>query len=691
MMQKSESIFLISVKPVIITFIIIINFYGCEKNIQITKQILANKDFKIIPGFCKECLPDNEILALAKFKLEDQYPVTPEVKSRPANKDSFHPLLTLEPYLTTLDNRAMLNIISDEVDGIAIAKLIDWLESSGYLIRHNGMILLEYSFPIENVPSPFISSMAQAELVYLASVSYALTARKKDIELARGALHSFEIDYRKGGVLAIDKEFGGAPWYLEYANVDMEQGQLLFVLNGFIHALHILAKTMELNLNDEMPGLSNIYHEGLKGLKAAISAYELPWGWSMYDRTGENRATAGYHLYQSILLKEIALREDDSQISTVADRWISFYTHKLPYLKIVPSSDRDESSLLIHFKGIYPHPYLTEEGTATFLYEVAPSKKFAVRAVTTNSFNSPVGSIHFSQNVEFAQIPSNAKKIQVWWENDWLGLPSVYKMFNVSEYVKQNDGNQCLGRWLPAIDTDGGREELKGIRTNKYDILYSKISDMNIYQSWLNNPKRKIRLNQGFIPSRKKLSLKQNQIIVGFRGNYDGKGPGKFWHSIKVISAADLSGYQANRVLIQLKKLNLNPSIYPYMELPLIVSEASSVVISAVLSDGSRISRNFPINDSRSEIQKLIINWESFPRYQNKLIDTIDVRIILPKESRSGRMAFCTPTLVSGVEGFLSILDCIEDEYGVFRTELNHNTRIGIPAAYFKMLFNDEM
>lgn len=686
----SKKIFFISLKIFFITFIILINFYGCMKSFQIQREIAETKAVKIIPAFCKECLPDSKIISLAKFKVDCQYPANPEVKSRSANKGSFHPLLTLEPYLTTLDNRAMLNIIYREVDGKAIADLVDWLESSGHLIRHNGMILLQYPFPIENVPAPFISSMAQAELVYLASVSYVLTGRKRDIDLARGALASFEVDYRDGGVLVMDTDFGGNPWYLEYANPTINRGQLLFVLNGFVHALHILAKTMELNLTEEMPRLPIIYRQGLKGLKDAVSAYELPWGWSMYDRTGENRATAGYHLYQSILLKEIATREEDSLLSTIAGRWISFYTYKLPYLNITSSSPKNEFNIFIHFKGIYPHSYLSEEGTSTFLYESDSGKKKAVRAMTTNSFNSTVGNVHFSQNVEFAEILSKAKKIQVWWENDWLGLPSVYKMFDVDNYALKKE-NISLGRWISVNDLDSGSEDLKGLRTNRYDIIYSKLSDRNLYQSWLENPKRKIRLKKGFMPSRQILSLKQDQLVVGFRGKYGDKGPGKSWHTIKIIPAAKLSGYQANRVLIQLKRLNINPSIYPYMELPLLVSQATSVVIAAVLSDGSRIARNFPINDSRKEIQKLIINWESFPRFQNKPIHKVDIRIILPEDNRSDEMAFCTPTLVSGVEGFLSILDCTAEKPGVFLTELNHNTRIGLPAAYFKMLFDDVM
>lgn len=308
--NTSKKISIIGSTVIVLSFIILI--------------ILYVKKYEIAPAFCKECIPDSETCSLLDFRVVDQYPVSVEAKSIRPN--SFHPLLTLAPYLRVLDNRAMLGIISKKVDGTALNELIDWIENSGYLIKRNNMVLLEYPFPIDNVPSPFISSMVQAGLVYLSSVSYVLTGRKKDIELAKGALHSFEVDYRKGGVLVIDKEMGGTPWYLEYANPTMESKQLLFVLNGFLYALHTLAKTLELNLTDELPQLSSIYYNGLKSLKAAFSTYELPWGWSMYDRTGENRATAGYHAYQSILLKEIALRENDPQLSDVADRWISFYT-----------------------------------------------------------------------------------------------------------------------------------------------------------------------------------------------------------------------------------------------------------------------------------------------------------------------------------------------------------------------------
>jgi hypothetical protein len=141
---------------------------------------------RIVPAFCQYRLPDADMLKIANLPLPVRYP------SEPPPIHPFHPLLSLMPYLVALDNRALQGKIVKEDDGPAISALLDWQERSGQLVRRDGMTVLEYPVPTEQIPAPFISSMSQAGLAYLASVCYALTGEKKYLAHANEALRNWK-------------------------------------------------------------------------------------------------------------------------------------------------------------------------------------------------------------------------------------------------------------------------------------------------------------------------------------------------------------------------------------------------------------------------------------------------------------------------------------------------------------------
>jgi D-glucuronyl C5-epimerase C-terminus len=232
------------------------------------------------------------------------------------------------PYLVPLDNRALLGEVSAQGDGAAIAALIDHLRSSPYLEQRGAMRVLVYPDAIEQVPAPFISSMSQSGLAYLASISFLATGRSADLDLAREVLESFRVSIEQGGLRSDE---GPGAWYEEYATPALPKEKRLFVLNGFVYALHNLAKMLSMGMDAYLPELPEIYAQGLVGLREALPQYETTFGWSYYDRTGENRATAAYHSFQTLLIRDLGCRDNDPILLGTADRWWDMYKQKMPF------------------------------------------------------------------------------------------------------------------------------------------------------------------------------------------------------------------------------------------------------------------------------------------------------------------------------------------------------------------------
>jgi hypothetical protein len=637
---------------------------------------------RIVPSFCLDRLPDAELLKMINLPLPDHYP------SAPPDIRPFHPLQTLMPYLVALDNRALQGKIVKDVDGPALAALLDWLESSRNLIRRDGMAVLEYPVGTEQIPAPFISSMTQAGLTYLASAGYALTGKKKYLDLAREALTAFQLDYRKGGVKVRDEAYGGHDWYEEYATPALEPKNLLFVLNGFLYALHTLAKTLELNIPEQRPVLSAIYEEGLRALRAALPAYETSWGWSLYDRLGNNRASANYHMYQTLLLREIAEREQDANLRKTAERWWSFYKEKMPFY-LFPSVHKKQSQLqYLHLKGVYPHFYNRDEYITTLVCRSSSGEKTVVRPDVRAAFISPSGMIQDTQNMEQALLPADTKNMDIWWydRTEILGLPNLYRMDTLSSAPVSFFSEKKVGQWIDCSRVNSPPEDLSAGETNIPGIVVGTIEDKVPGQPWQKWTHHCVLLFPQILPSRLQIRPAKNQVRTTFRGEPTGLEPGEGWHLFKILSSEGLAGYQANQIALIVQGLHIDPTAYPLIEIPLLMKGGTSMTVDGISPDGSSISRYTLIDGSRNDIQSVLMNWESFPGYQKKLISTLDLRINLGEGEQGGAIALGPITLISGVEGLLTNLDFVEKEPGIYETSLNKNFRLGFPSVFYKIV-----
>lgn len=637
---------------------------------------------RIVPSFCLDRLPDAELLKTVNLPLPDHYPLAPP-DLRP-----FHPLQAMMPYLVALDNRALQGKIRKNVDGPAIAALLDWLENSGNLTRRDGLAVLEYPVATEQIPAPFISSMTQAGLTYLASVGYALTGEKKYLDLAREALAAFQVDYRNGGVKVRDEAYGGHDWYEEYATPALEPKNLLFVLNGFLYALHTLAKTLELNIPEQQPALSAIYEEGLRALKAALPAYETSWGWSLYDRLGNNRASANYHMYQALLLREIAEREKDADLRKTAERWWSFYKDKMPFYLFPPAPKKPSQLQYLHLKGVYPHYYNRDEYITTLVCRSSSEKKTVVRPEVRAAFISPSGTIKDTQNMEQALLPADTQNMDIWWYDriEILGIPNLYRMDTLSIAPVSSFSEKNVGQWIDCSKVNSPSEDLSVGETNISGIVVGTIEDKVSGQPWQKWTHHCVRLFPQILPTRLQIRPAKDQVRAAFRGEQTDLEPGEGWHLFKIRSSEGLAGYQANQIALIVQGLQIDPAVYPLIEIPLLMKGGTSMTVDGISPDGSRISRYTLIDGPRNDIQSVLLNWESFPGYQKKLITTLDLRINVGEDERGGSIALGPITLMSGVEGLLTNLDFVEKEPGLYETSLNKNFRLGFPSVFYKIV-----
>jgi hypothetical protein len=621
---------------------------------------------RVVPGFCRDRMPSSETIRLTGVRLPTNYPAHPQDVDATLNGSvRFHPLQAMLPYLVALDNRAQLRLVSAQTDGVAIATLITYLDNSHRIQWRDGIASLVYDSPADGVPAPFVSSMTQSGLAYLASVAFLATRDPYDLKVARAALRSFLVGYQAGGVRV--PRSGGGAWYEEYASPVLSPHQLPFVLNGFLYALDNLAKMLAIGMEDRLPELTAIYADGKRALADALPAYETGFGWTFYDATGQNRATASYHSYQTLLLRELACHDGDSQLRAVADRWWTDYRSQLPF-RLLGTSNSSYS--YAHFAGIFPHAYLRDENATRLIAVDGRGKRTGINVQSVGPYRADSG----EPELDTATLPGSTRAIEVWWLSyeSILGLPNLYR---VDTLVTSNQADAApIGSW---VSCGGGDADL-GPLIAPVDTLAVNDADVPAGRPGADVC---VRLDARFAPARITLALSVQQIQVANRASSVAIGSGSRLATVSVTQPGALRGYQANQATILLTGFAIDPTTEPLLELPISYSHLVGLTIDGVAADGTRISRYMPSGDRSVSGQPLIVTWPSFPGYSAKIISSIVIRASVTADF-SGTIELGEPTVTSGTDGMLTDWDSTDLGAGVYRLT-EREPKVGIGYAIF--------
>lgn len=150
----------------------------------------------------------------------------------------------------------------------------------------------EFPWPIYQLPSGWVSGLAQGKVAECFLQAEAYTGDSKFRELAKRSLQFLAVSIDQGGVAIADCDALAiadcdALWYAEYASTE---GMRSYVLNG--HQFTLLG-IHEYLKEDNDPQIRMLFDKGLKALEHAALTYDNGVNNSYYDRLGH--AAGKYH------------------------------------------------------------------------------------------------------------------------------------------------------------------------------------------------------------------------------------------------------------------------------------------------------------------------------------------------------------------------------------------------------------
>jgi len=184
---------------------------------------------------------------------------------------------------------------------------LKWITAN--YVKEGDLIKWFYNFDLKEygVKAPWISGMAQGQLVSVLLRAYFLLKNKEYLEIADGAINTMITPIEKGGTLSID-QYG--VWIEEVPSKPPSH-----ILNGFIFALAGLYEYMLVRGRKK-----KIFNTLINSLKRNTVYYDLNY-WSLYDLYYYRPASIKYHIIHVKQLKWLYLITGYKEFKRVSEKW----------------------------------------------------------------------------------------------------------------------------------------------------------------------------------------------------------------------------------------------------------------------------------------------------------------------------------------------------------------------------------
>lgn len=180
--------------------------------------------------------------------------------------------------------------------------------------------LWEYTFPwgfYGWISPPYSSGLAQAVGLNVLVLAHNLTGNEKYLDEANKALHSFLIDYDKGGVISYEQDGIGDSDSSAFIHLLAKPGfKKIYVLNGHTHSLLLLWDYYQ---KTQDPIVKTIFDKGITWLRDNLWKYDTG-SWSTYDQM-ENLASTDYHTAHITHLKSLYEITGESTLKEYSERF----------------------------------------------------------------------------------------------------------------------------------------------------------------------------------------------------------------------------------------------------------------------------------------------------------------------------------------------------------------------------------
>jgi heparosan-N-sulfate-glucuronate 5-epimerase len=196
----------------------------------------------------------------------------------------------------------------------------DWLVENAQDKDGDRYSIWEYDFPWSSygwITPPYYSGLAQAQGLKVLMLAYNLTGEEKYLNEANKTLHSFLIDYDKGGVVSNDEDNVISDDSSIFIHLLAKPGfKKAYVLNGHTQSLLLL---WEYYQQTQDPIAKAIFDGGIKWLRDNLLKYDTG-SWSYYDQM-ENLASIDYHKAQITQLEKLYEITGESTLKEYSERF----------------------------------------------------------------------------------------------------------------------------------------------------------------------------------------------------------------------------------------------------------------------------------------------------------------------------------------------------------------------------------
>ena len=205
---------------------------------------------------------------------------------------------------------------NEEEDSLKTAfSMAEWLISNKVLRQYNDIsyYVWQYNFDwIHGLKAPWISGMAQGEIISLFSRLYKITSDERYIAIAKLAYNTFLVPVSAGGVL---DDLNGGKFIQESPSKRPS-----YILNGFIYAIW---GVFDLYLVTKEKSIYDFFVELIETLKNNISFYDkAKWSlYDLYDTKFFNVSSITYHNLHIVQLESLYLISGEKIFHEYSIKW----------------------------------------------------------------------------------------------------------------------------------------------------------------------------------------------------------------------------------------------------------------------------------------------------------------------------------------------------------------------------------
>jgi hypothetical protein len=188
-----------------------------------------------------------------------------------------------------------------------------WVEEHGVAGKNDRFLVWPYTFPLRTprVQPPWISGMAQGQVLSLLTRAYEVTGSPTTADVARRAALSFCYTIQDGG--AVSEAPSGSLFIEEVAH-----SPAIHVLNGCLYGLYGL---YEYTATFDDPELKPFLARCVEGVEEALPLFDMGW-WSRYSLGLRSHiATPYYHDVHVQQLRTLGEIFDRPEYTRYARRW----------------------------------------------------------------------------------------------------------------------------------------------------------------------------------------------------------------------------------------------------------------------------------------------------------------------------------------------------------------------------------